>query len=86
MIGSLTLLTLFLASFALGRRLWCHFCPMGMIGGIFNRGGLFALKKDVLKCNGCGACNEVCPMDVQLVAEEMKKEEVSSFEIIYCMK
>jgi ferredoxin-type protein NapH len=86
LIGCLSLLTLFLASFALGRRLWCHLCPMGMIGGIFNRGGFFALKKDVIKCNKCGVCNEVCPMDIQLVAEEMEKEDVSSFECIYCMK
>ncbi|MHC4608189.1 MAG: 4Fe-4S binding protein, partial [Planctomycetota bacterium] len=42
----IALLALFVFSFVVGRRLWCRFCPMGMIGGIFNRGGLFALKKD----------------------------------------
>ncbi len=86
LLGCLSLLTLFLASFAAGRRLWCHFCPMGIIGGIFNRGGLFALKKEVRKCNGCGVCNEVCPMNIHSVAEEMEKENVSTFECIYCMK
>jgi formate hydrogenlyase subunit 6/NADH:ubiquinone oxidoreductase subunit I len=59
---------------------------MGMIGGIFNRGGLFALKKDAKRCNGCGACNEVCPMDIHVVAEEMEKEEVSSFNCVYCLR
>jgi len=85
-IGSLALLGLFLVSFAVGRRLWCHFCPMGMVGGIFNRGGLLKLKKDVRKCNGCGVCNEVCPMDIHSVQEEMEKENVSCFECIYCLK
>lgn len=86
LVASLSLLGLFLVSFAVGRRLWCHFCPMGIIGGIFNRGGLFALKKEVRKCNGCGVCNEVCPMNIHSVAEEMEKEDVSTFECIYCMK
>jgi len=45
-----------------------------------------ALKKEVRKCNGCGVCNEVCPMNIHSVAEEMEKEDVSTFECIYCMK
>ena len=59
---------------------------MGMVGGIFNRGALLALKKEAQKCNGCGVCNEVCPMDIHSVQEEMVKEDVSSFECIYCLK
>ncbi|MCX7704481.1 MAG: 4Fe-4S binding protein, partial [Planctomycetota bacterium] len=84
--GAIALLVLFLLSFALGRRLWCRFCPMGMIGGLFNRGGMLALKKDVRKCNHCGVCNEVCPMDIHVVAEEKEQEDVSSFECVYCLK
>jgi ferredoxin-type protein NapH len=82
----LLLLVLFLVGFMTVRRLWCYFCPMGMIGGIFNRGGLLALKKDVRKCNGCGVCNEVCPMDIHFVQEEMEKEDVSTFDCVYCLK
>ena len=85
-VAILLLLGLFLVGFMTARRLWCYFCPMGMIGGIFNRGGLLALKKDVRKCNGCGVCNEVCPMDIHLVQEEMEKEDVSTFDCVYCLK
>ncbi len=85
-VAALFLLGLFLIGFITARRLWCRLCPMGMVGGIFNRGGLLALKKDVQKCNGCGVCNEVCPMDIRLVQEEMSKENVSSFDCVYCLK
>lgn len=85
-VAALVLLGLFLIAFMTARRLWCRFCPMGMVGGLFNRGGLIALKKDVRKCNGCGVCNEVCPMDITLVQEEMSRENVSSFDCVYCMK
>jgi polyferredoxin len=85
-IAALLLLGLFLFGFITSRRLWCRFCPMGMIGGIFNRGGLLALKKDTQKCNGCSVCREVCPMDIHLVKEEMHHSNVSSFDCIYCLK
>ena len=75
----------FVASFMAGRRLWCRFCPMGMLGGLFNRGGLLALKKTARRCNGCGVCREVCPMDIPRVAAEMKAEDVSDFDCLYCL-
>ena len=59
---------------------------MGMVGGLFNRGGLMSLKKDVRKCNQCGVCNEVCPMDIQVVQQEMSRSDVSSFDCVYCLK
>ncbi len=76
----------FVVSFMAGRRLWCRFCPMGMIGGHFNRGGLLALKKTARRCNGCGVCREVCPMDIPCVAAEMKAENVSDFYCLYCLE
>ncbi|MHC4915732.1 MAG: 4Fe-4S binding protein [Planctomycetota bacterium] len=42
----IVLLVVFLLSFAMGRRLWCRMCPMGMISGVFNRGGLMKLRGD----------------------------------------
>ncbi len=85
-VSVIVLMAVFLFGFITARRLWCRFCPMGMFGGIFNRGGMLALKKNVSKCNGCGACNEVCPMDIHLVQEEMVKKDVSSFDCLYCLK
>lgn len=76
----------FVLSFMAGRRLWCRFCPMGMLGGHFNKGGLLALKKTPHRCNGCGVCRNVCPMDIPVVAAEMKETDVSSFDCLYCLK
>ncbi len=76
----------FIAAFLTARRLWCRLCPMGMAGGIFNKGAFLALKKNALKCNGCGICNEVCPMDIHIVQEDMERADVSCFDCIYCLK
>lgn len=85
-IATLVLLVLFLVAYASARRLWCRFCPMGMVGGLFNRGGLLGLKKVHLKCNECGVCNEVCPMDIHSVVRECRDEEVACFDCVYCLK
>ncbi|OGV50855.1 MAG: hypothetical protein A2X49_05425 [Lentisphaerae bacterium GWF2_52_8] len=84
--GVVVLLLLFVLAFLCSRRLWCYFCPMGMAGGIFNKGALLSLKKNPGLCNGCGACNEVCPMDIHSVQQEMEKTDVSCFDCVYCLK
>lgn len=84
--AALLLVLFFVASFMAGRRLWCRFCPMGMVGGLFNRGGLVALKKTARRCNGCGVCREVCPMDIPTVATEMTRADVTTFDCIYCLE
>jgi len=80
------LLAFFALAFVTSRRLWCRFCPMGMIAGLFNRGGMFRLAKDPDKCNQCGVCADVCPMDIDLVRSEMTDENVSSFDCVLCLK
>lgn len=85
-VGVVVMLVFFIASFAAGRRLWCHFCPMGMISGIFNRGGMVVLRKDPVKCNRCGTCNEVCPMHIDHVRHEMKETDVSTYNCLLCLK
>ena len=85
-VAVLALLGVFFVSFMTGRRLWCRLCPMGMIAGLFNRGGMLRLSKDAQKCNRCGVCAEVCPMDIDLVRAEMKDTDVSSFDCVLCGK
>ncbi|MBU4200554.1 MAG: 4Fe-4S binding protein [Verrucomicrobia bacterium] len=84
--GIVALLLLFIVSFLTSRRLWCRFCPMGMLGGLFNGGAMVALKKNPVKCNGCGACNEVCPMDIHHVQAERVKHEVTTYDCVLCLK
>ena len=86
LLGSLALLGLFLVTFAASRRLWCRFCPMGMISGIFNRGGMLELRKDALRCNGCGTCAEVCPMDIDVVRRETVDRDVGSYDCVLCLR
>ena len=85
-VACISLLALFLVSYMVGRRLWCRFCPMGMISGIFNRGGLTRLTKDAQKCNECGVCADVCPMDIDVVRAEMTNPDVSSYDCVLCLK
>lgn len=84
--GCLAVLGLFVVSFASARRLWCRFCPMGMISGLFNRGGLFRLRKDAGKCTACGVCTEVCPMDITVIRDEMQAEDVSCYHCVLCLR
>ena len=84
--GSILMLAFFLFVFLTARRLWCRFCPMGMISGVFNRGGMVRLKKEPLKCNSCGVCEEVCPMDISIVRKTMDDRNVSSYDCLLCGK
>lgn len=85
-VAALALLIFFVAAFALSRRLFCRFCPMGLLGGPFNNGGLLALRKRPVRCNRCGLCRDVCPVDIPTVAAEMKRSEVAHWSCHYCLK
>jgi len=82
----LALLVLFIFGFLVFRRLWCMMCPMGMVLGIFNRGALFRMVKEPLKCNRCGVCAEVCPMGIDTVRSEMQSADVGTFDCVLCMR
>ncbi|MFC1484925.1 4Fe-4S binding protein [bacterium] len=79
------LVIIFIISFITARKLWCYFCPMGIIGGVFNKNSFISIKKDAQKCNGCGVCNDVCPMDIHKVQKEMIQKDVTSFNCVYCL-
>jgi ferredoxin-type protein NapH len=57
-----------LVSFSiLVKRPFCRFvCPLGAIYGIFNKFTFFKIQVDENKCIECYACQNVCPMDVQI--------------------
>jgi len=84
--GCLIILFFYAIAFMTARRLWCRFCPMGMISGLFNRGAAITLCKLPSRCNNCGVCAEVCPMNIESVRDEMQNQNVSSFDCILCLK
>lgn len=82
LIGIFFLILLALGFF--GKRIWCRFCPNGIIQGWFNRGGMFTKEKDVRKCTRCGICKRVCPMDNEYVYDEKVKKNVNNQNCINC--
>jgi ferredoxin-type protein NapH len=67
-----------------GKRIWCMFCPNGIILSWFNKGCLVTKEKDDKKCTKCGICKRVCPMNNEEVYNEKTKKNVSSQNCINC--
>jgi ferredoxin-type protein NapH len=81
-IGIFFLILLTLGFF--GKRVWCRFCPNGIIQGWFNKGSLVTKEKDVRKCTRCGICLRVCPMDNTYMYDEKIKKNVNNSDCINC--
>jgi len=79
-------LAFFVVGFLSARRLWCHFCPMGLSTSWFNRGAALAIGKDDVRCNRCGACVEACPMGCEHVIEKKGKELLNRHDCIFCLR
>jgi len=75
----------FLGSF-LVPRLWCRVCAVGALLSYFNRGGLLALNKRAERCTFCGACERVCPMDIERVYREREKQLVTDTRCMLCLR
>ena len=43
-----------------------YFCPLGAFFGLIHKVGFFTLKRDQISCTGCGACNRVCPANLNI--------------------
>lgn len=56
------------------------FCPLGAIFAIFNKFSLFRYRLTFHKCNGCGACAKVCPVEIDPVKEINDPECVRCYE------
>jgi ferredoxin-type protein NapH len=63
----MTIVVALVSSSILIKRPFCRFaCPLGAIYGIFNKFTLFNIQVDDHKCIECYACQNVCPMDVEI--------------------
>jgi len=73
--------------FVFGRRAWCRYlCPIGALLKLFGSGivGKVRLVND--ECVGCGTCNRVCDMQVDVMGELDAHGEVRSLNCIRCLK
>ena len=60
-------------------RPFCRYlCPLGAFYALFNRFSFFQMSLDAHKCVGCGACERVCPMAVEVT------KDINSPECIRC--
>lgn len=62
-------------------RIFCRYlCPLGAFYALFNRFAFFRMKLDAESCIGCGKCDTVCPMALDV------RKELCSGECIRCGK
>jgi len=73
------LLILFLSVF-LFRPFCKYICPLGAFYSLFNKISFRKLKVDRMRCTGCRACENRCPMDVKVL------KDINSAECIRCGK
>jgi ferredoxin-type protein NapH len=72
------------------KRFWCHFCPTGSSLAIVNRfkgfkwAPLLYINKNEEKCNDCGVCERICPMQVPELCEQ-RKGKINSTMCILCV-
>jgi polyferredoxin len=75
---------IFVALGFFGKRIWCRFCPNGLILSWFNRGSPIVKEKDAQKCTRCGICKRVCPMDNTEIYDNKKGGNVNYADCIDC--
>jgi polyferredoxin len=64
--NKLVLLLLMLTASVFSSRPFCRtLCPLGAFYGLFNRISLIRLKFDADACTKCGACHQVCPVEIR---------------------
>lgn len=73
----LLILILFLS--IVSYRPFCKYlCPLGAVYSLFNPFAFYRLRVDESKCTKCGACSEICPMEITV------HEKPNSLECIRC--
>jgi polyferredoxin len=81
-----TLFALFFMLSFFVNRIWCSFCPNGILISLFNRGKFVAKEKDLLKCARCGVCANACPMESTRVYQDKDSPFVDQAECINCYR
>jgi len=73
--------------FVFGRKAWCRYlCPIGALLKIFSAAKIGGVRLVNDECIGCGKCNRVCDMQVDVMGNLNVNGEVSSSDCIVCLK
>lgn len=65
--GKMAVMVLILSWSVVASRPFCRsLCPLGAFYGLFNRVSLIRLKFDADTCTKCGACHQVCPVEIRI--------------------
>jgi ferredoxin-type protein NapH len=76
-----------LAFALIDQRAFCKYlCPNAAILRYTSRLSLLKMAADLRRCNGCGACSKVCPMDIDVKAFALSGRRVGSGECILCQR
>ena len=68
-------------------RAFCKYvCPIPVLQKITSRFALIKIAGYAEKCNDCGACNKMCPMDIRVSEYVLDKQRVLSTECILCFE
>jgi ferredoxin-type protein NapH len=68
-------------------RAFCKYvCPIPTLQKITSRFALLKITGNAEKCNDCGACNRMCPMDIRISEYVLGKKRVLSTECILCFE
>jgi len=68
-------------------RAFCKYvCPITAVLKISSRFALLKIAGDTEKCNECGACAKVCPMDIRIPEYIKNGQRVLSTECIFCLE
>jgi NAD-dependent dihydropyrimidine dehydrogenase PreA subunit len=78
---------IFLAYKLQDNRAFCKYvCPIPTLQKITSRFALIKISSQPEKCNDCGACNKMCPMDIRVSEYVLKNQRVLSTECIMCLE
>jgi polyferredoxin len=73
--------------YVFGRRAWCrHLCPIGALLRILSRLRPGKVRSVSDECIGCGTCNRVCDMEIDVLGELQAHGEVRSTNCTVCFK
>ncbi len=79
------IMVLVLIGMAKVERFWCRYgCPIGLLNGAISKYSIFGIYKYPERCDNCGVCNKVCPVQIDIAGSGLGR--IDHFECISCMQ